>query len=107
MLGIVAFFFLAGSELTLIAWLAAYLESDASLGQAQAMYGLTFMLVGFTGIRFAIGVFSIPIDKTYMVGALLLNIACCARLLSAGPSERFGPPWQAFCLQGSLSGGDY
>ena len=81
MLGIVAFFFLAGSELTLITWLAAYLETNAYLPQAQALYGLTFMLVGFTGIRFAIGILSIPVGKIFMVGALLLNIACCVGLL--------------------------
>ena len=121
MLGVAAFFFLAGSELTLITWLAVYLETDASLPQAQAMYGLAFMLVGFTGIRFAIGILSIPVGKMFMIGALLFNIACCVGLLfvrelsllyvicvGLGASVgAFGPPWQASCPQGFPLAGDY
>ena len=81
MLGVVGFCFLAGSEMTLIFWLADYLETNAYLSHAQAMYGLTFMMIGYTGTRFAVGVFSIPVGRMFLACALLLNIACCGGLL--------------------------
>ena len=58
----------------------ALVGGDAFLPQAQALYGLMFMLVGFTGIRFAIGLLSIPVGNLFMACALLFNIACVGLL---------------------------
>ena len=67
--------------MTLIFWLAHYLQTSVSLPHAQAMYGLTLMMIGYAGIRFAVGVFSITVGRMFLICALLLNIACCLGLL--------------------------
>ena len=84
LLGLVGFCFLTGSQTTLIFWLAAYLETDVYLPHAQALYGLTLMMTGYTGIRFAVGMFSIPVGRMFLACALLLNIVCCVGLLFVG-----------------------
>ena len=80
LLGVAAFAFLAGCELTLMTWLADYLEREAGFAQSQALVGLTVMMVGYTAIRFVLGLVRLSVGPAFMLATLALLVGCCACL---------------------------
>ena len=71
LLGVMAFVFLVGCEMTLISWVANYLETETDLSREQALIGLTAMMAGFTGIRLVLGL----IHFEFTAGLVLLALA--------------------------------
>ena len=71
LLGVMAFVFLVGCEMTLIGWVANYLETETDLSREQALIGLTAMMAGFTGIRLVLGL----IHFEFTPGLVLLALA--------------------------------
>lgn len=75
LLGMVAFMFIAGCEVTIVTWLANCLEREVHFLQSQALFALTIMMIGYTGVRLVLGFAKIKVVPLFMVGALLLNVA--------------------------------
>ena len=82
LLGMVAFMFLSGCEITIITWLANFLEREADFLQSQALIALTIMMSGYTGIRLVLGFTRITVNHRFMVVALGLNVVAYVLLVS-------------------------
>ena len=74
LLGMAAFTFLSGCEVTIITWLASFLEREAGFLQSQALIALTIMMSGYTGIRLVLGFAKIKVGSRFVAAALALNI---------------------------------
>jgi len=75
------FVFVSGCEISMITWVANYLEREAGFVQAQALLGLTIMMSGYTGIRLVLGFTRIEVGIRFMAAALALNIASYVLLM--------------------------
>ena len=55
MLGVAGFFLLSGCEMSLMTWMANFLESETQFGKTEALTALTAMMLGYTAIRLLLG----------------------------------------------------
>jgi len=75
-LGTIGFFFLSGCELNLMTWLPNFLESETHFGKIDALTALTAMMIGFTIIRFVLGVRRLRVTSLHIVlSAIVLAAA--------------------------------
>jgi len=73
--GVAAFVFLSGCELTVITWLATYLESEQGLPPENALLCLGVMMMGCTLVRFLLALSALKAGSAFMVLALAGNVA--------------------------------
>ena len=73
-LGVAGFFFLAGGEAGLIFWVPNYLESEAGFSKMAALTTLTWMMVGYTGVRLGLGFMPRLIRSRWLVLSVLVLV---------------------------------
>lgn len=84
LVGITGFVFLSGCEISLITWIPDFLEAEAKFSKSQALTSLTFMMAGYTTIRFCLGAVRGRVSvRTVAVGILLL-VATFLVIVNAG-----------------------
>ena len=87
LLGLIGIAFGSGCEVTFITWTPAFLETEAGLPKAEALYSLTAMMIGYTAVRLLLGAVHVGDRRAFIIGGLALNLASCTVLITARTTQ--------------------